>query len=99
VRWVWLVGLSLLAGHAEAKPHPHAPPADPNLDDFWREVIEPHGEVVTAILVKARATLDKLREESAEGDAIVDQRSTRPGPHQPSPAGPSSRLPHHLPVP
>jgi tetratricopeptide (TPR) repeat protein len=79
VRWVWLVGLSLLAGRAEAKPAAHATPADPSLDDFWREVIAPHGEVVTAIIGKATTTLDQLRERSTDGDAdaIVDQQVRR----------------------
>lgn len=74
VRWVWILGLSLAAGRAEAKPHPaHAPHEDPSLGDFWRDVIEPHGEVVTAIVARARNTLEKLREGAADDDAI-DQR-------------------------
>ncbi|HEX2685607.1 MAG TPA: hypothetical protein VHN14_03275 [Kofleriaceae bacterium] len=74
MRWVWILGLSLLAGRAEAKPHPeHAPPEDPNLDDFWRDVIEPHSEVVTAIVRKARSALGKLREDT-DLDQAIDQR-------------------------
>jgi tetratricopeptide (TPR) repeat protein len=63
-----------MAGRAEAKPHPHAPPEDPDRGDFWREVLEPHGELVTAIAARARATVSKLRDEAAEGDASRDLR-------------------------
>jgi tetratricopeptide (TPR) repeat protein len=74
VRWVWIVALPLVAGHAEAKPHrAHAPPEDPDAGDFWRDVIEPHGEVVTAIVTRARSALGKLRDEAADDEAI-DQR-------------------------
>lgn len=63
-----------MAGRAEAKPHPHVPPEDPNLGGFWREVLEPHGEVVTAIVARARAMLGKLRDGAAEGDVSHDLR-------------------------
>lgn len=74
MRWVWILGLSLAAGRAEAKPPPRVPAEDPNLGDFWREVIEPHGEVVTAIVARARSAIGKLGEATADGDAAVDQR-------------------------
>jgi tetratricopeptide repeat protein len=77
VRWIWILGLSLLASRAEARPHPHAPAEAPNPGDFWREVLEPHGEVVTAILARVRTMLGKVREGSDEDDAIVDRRMRR----------------------
>ena len=63
-----------LSGVAEAKPHPHGPPADPDLGSFWREVIEPHGEIVTAIVARARATIGRLRDGDGEADASRDLR-------------------------
>jgi tetratricopeptide (TPR) repeat protein len=77
VRWVPILGLLLLAGHAEAKPHPaHMPAEDPNPGDFWRDVLEPHSEVVAAIATRARNVLGKLREDTGE-DATADQRTRR----------------------
>lgn len=74
VRWALILGLSLAASRAEAKPHPaRAPHDDPSAGDFWRDVIEPHSEVVTTIVTRARNTLGKLREAAADDDAI-DQR-------------------------
>jgi len=74
VRWVGILGLSLMAGRAEAKPAPRVPAEDPSLGDFWRDMIEPHGEVVTGIVAKARNALGKLGETAADGDGAVDQR-------------------------
>jgi tetratricopeptide (TPR) repeat protein len=76
VRWVWIVGLSLWAGRAEAKPHPSRVPAeDPDQGNFWRDVIEPHGEVVTAIVTRARSVLGKLGEQAVDDeDDATDQR-------------------------
>ena len=66
-----------MAGHAEAKPHrSHVPPEDPGLGDFWRDIIEPHRDVVTPIVAKARAALEKLNA-AADGDEAVDQRVRR----------------------
>ena len=70
VRWVWILGLSLAAGRAEATPHPSAPPAGPS--DFWRDVIEPHSEEVAALLTKAKVALGMFGDATA--DAAVDQR-------------------------
>jgi tetratricopeptide (TPR) repeat protein len=74
VRWVGILGLSLMAGRAEAKPAPRVPAEDPSLGDFWRDVIEPHGEVVTRLVARARNALGKLGETAADGDGAVDQR-------------------------
>jgi hypothetical protein len=74
MRWVWILGLSLVAGRAEAKPPPPVPAEDPDLGDLWREMIEPHRAVVTAIVARARGILGELGEVTAAGDAPVDQR-------------------------
>jgi len=76
VRWVWILGFSLmaeLAGPAEAKPHrSHVRPEDPSLGDFWRDIREPHREVVTAIVAKAMTALEKLST-AADGDEAVER--------------------------
>ncbi len=80
MRWVWILGLPLMvgmAGPAEAKPHrSHAPPEDPSQDDFWRDILEPHREVVTAIVAKARTAIEKLSA-AADGDEAIEQRVRR----------------------
>lgn len=66
-----------MAGPAEAKPHrSHVRPEDPSPGDFWRDIIEPHREVVTAIVAKARTAIEKLST-AADGDEAVDQRVRR----------------------
>lgn len=82
MRWVWIVGLSLLVGRVEAKPdRARLSPADPSPGDFWREVIEPHGEIVTAIVSQARNALGMLHDAptadaaaDATADAAADER-------------------------
>ena len=80
MRWVWIIGLPLMAGMAgpaEAKPHrSHVPPEDPSQGDFWRDILEPHREVVTAIVAKARTAIEKLSA-AADGDEAVEQRVRR----------------------
>lgn len=77
MRWVWIVGLSLLAGRVEARPdRARLSPADPSPGDFWREVIEPHGEIVTAIVSQARNALGTLHDGPAAdvaADATADE--------------------------
>lgn len=69
-----LVGLALAAGPAQAKPTvPLAPREDASASDFWREVIEPHGAAVTAIVAKARTAIDRLGE-TADGERVVERR-------------------------
>lgn len=69
--------VAVMTSHAEARPHrSHAPPDDPALGDFWRDIIEPHHEVVTPIVVKARAAIEKLGA-AADGDDAVEQRVRR----------------------
>jgi tetratricopeptide (TPR) repeat protein len=76
VRWLSFVALSFAAGNALARPaRPEAPRparADDRGGDFWREVIEPHAETVTAILAKARAAIDKL--DAGDADWAVERR-------------------------
>jgi tetratricopeptide (TPR) repeat protein len=74
VRWAILVALGLTAGRTQAKPAvPAAQRDDASATDFWREVLEPHGATVSAIVVKARSALDKVPELS-DGDSAVDRR-------------------------
>jgi len=66
-----------MAGRAEAKPRrSHAPPEDASQGDFWRDILEPHREVVTAIVAKARTAIEKLSA-AADGDEAVEQRVRR----------------------
>jgi len=72
VRWLWIVALSLAADRAAARPA--APSVQPDdAGDFWREVIEPHGVEVAAIVTRAKKALDKAAEATPDGDAAVDQ--------------------------
>jgi tetratricopeptide (TPR) repeat protein len=72
VRWLCFVALSLAASTALARPAPRAR-AEDRSSDFWRDVIEPHGEAVTAIVTKARTAIDKLGE-GGDADWAVDRR-------------------------
>jgi tetratricopeptide (TPR) repeat protein len=73
VRWLWIVALSLAADRAAARPAaPSGQPADTG--DFWRDVIEPHGTQVAAIVARAKKTIDKVADAVPDGDAAVDQR-------------------------
>jgi tetratricopeptide (TPR) repeat protein len=74
VRWAILVALSLAAGRAQAKPAvPVAQREDTSATDFWREMLEPHGATVAAIVAKARSAIDKVPELS-DGDRAVERR-------------------------
>jgi len=42
--------------------------------DFWRDVIEPHGAQVAAIIARARKAIDKATETLPDSEAAVDQR-------------------------
>jgi hypothetical protein len=73
VRWFCIVALSLMADRAAAKPvAPSGQPDDGG--DFWRDVIEPHGVQVAAIVARARKALDQAAEATPDGDTAVDQR-------------------------
>jgi tetratricopeptide (TPR) repeat protein len=74
VRLVWLVAL-LIAGRVEARPVRPQPPDDPAVGDFWREMIEPHGRVVTAIVAHARRALTKATDD--DEPLAQRQRATR----------------------
>jgi tetratricopeptide (TPR) repeat protein len=66
-----------MGGPAEAKPHrSHVRAEDPSPGDFWRDIIEPHREVVTAIVAKARTAIEKLST-ADDGDEAVEQRVRR----------------------
>jgi tetratricopeptide (TPR) repeat protein len=58
VRPVLLVALTLAAGPADARPE-HGPD-DPAASALWREVVEPHGTEVAALLARARTAMTKL---------------------------------------
>jgi hypothetical protein len=75
VRWPWIATLLLAADPAAARPV--APPADAG--DFWRDVLEPHGAAVTAIIARAKAAIDKVGDAVPEGEDGVDQRVRRLG--------------------
>ena len=62
MRQLLLVALTLAAGQAEARPGRSAPHDDPAASALWREVIEPHGVEVAALLARARAAMSKLSE-------------------------------------
>jgi len=74
VRWACLVCLLLAAGRGEAKPvAPHPTPSDRG--DFWRDVIEPNGDQVRALLKKARDAMQHPDNALAgDVDWAVDQR-------------------------
>ena len=67
MRWAFLVALSLLAARAEARQPRPAPRDDPGASTLWREVVEPHGAQVAAILARARTAMNKLGD--SEGSA------------------------------
>lgn len=62
VRWVSLVALSMMAGHAEARPERSTPHDDPGASTLWREADEPHSAEVEALLSRARSAMSKLGE-------------------------------------
>ena len=61
VRPVLLVALTLAADPAGAAPG-HAAQDDRSASTLWREVLEPHGTEVAALLARARAAMTKLAE-------------------------------------
>lgn len=71
MRRLLLVALTLAAGQAEARPGQPAPHDDPAASALWREVIEPHGVEVAALLTRARAAMTKL---SASADITAERR-------------------------
>ena len=75
MRWACIatLSLSLSAGASAAEAGPPQPD-DPAAGSFWREVIEPHGATVAAILARARTSVGKAAEAAAEDDA-VDRRT------------------------
>jgi tetratricopeptide (TPR) repeat protein len=73
VRWVSFVALSLMAGHAGARPSRSAPRDDPGASTLWREVIEPHGARVAALLARARTLMGKL----ADSEGVAPERQLR----------------------
>lgn len=70
MRWALVVALSLAAGQVEARP-PRQEPRDDGTSTLWRDVIEPHGGQVAALLSRARAAMTKLGE---PGDATAERR-------------------------
>jgi len=73
VRRLLLVALTLAAGQAEARPARSARHDDPAASALWREVIEPHGTEVAALLARARTAMTKL----AESADITAERRLR----------------------
>ena len=76
MRWVWIATLSAAAGIAEASPPAKLSGSSDEgvAGNFWREVLEPHGATVEAILTRSRATLGKAAEVATDDDAI-DRRT------------------------
>jgi tetratricopeptide (TPR) repeat protein len=72
VRWATLIALLLAAARADARPVPAAA-RDDGASALWREVIEPHGVEVAALLARARAAMER-RDESA---TTTTERRTR----------------------
>ncbi len=68
MRRVLIVALTLAAGQAEARPDRSAPHDDPAASALWREVIEPHGTEVAALLARARTAMTRPAE-SADSTA------------------------------
>ena len=67
MRWPLLVVVSLAAGQVQARPpRPHD---DPGASALWRDVIEPHGVEVAALLTRARTAMTKLADSSDVGPA------------------------------
>jgi len=61
--------------HAQAKPVAPRPAPAANRDDFWREVIEPHGDEVRDLLGKARNVMRQPDEAMlTDAEWAVDQR-------------------------
>src|SRR3954469_10792437 len=75
VRWASTIGLLLAAGTAHGRPAPAPPPphGEPH-GELWRDVVEPHGRQVAAILAKARNAVARASE-VVDGDDAVDRRS------------------------
>jgi len=67
VRWISLVALSLAAGPADARPA-RTPPRTDQASVLWREVIEPHGAEVAALVARARVAMGKLGDADGEAD-------------------------------
>jgi tetratricopeptide (TPR) repeat protein len=72
VRWLWIVALSLAADRAAARPA--APSGADDAGEFWREVIEPHGAQVAAIVTRAKKAIERSAEPTPDADGAVDQR-------------------------
>jgi tetratricopeptide (TPR) repeat protein len=68
VRRAWIAGL-LLAGPAWAAPTRTTPVDDPAATDFWREILEPHGKTVAAIIGNAKHALGKASDDDAPAQA------------------------------
>jgi tetratricopeptide (TPR) repeat protein len=73
VRWVSFVALSLMAGPAGARPSRSVPRDDPGASTLWREIIEPHGARVAALLSRARTAMGKL----ADAEGVAPERRLR----------------------
>jgi tetratricopeptide (TPR) repeat protein len=66
-----MLGPTLCAGPAEARPMRSALHEDPAASVLWREVIEPHGAEVAALLARARAARTRPAESA---DATAERR-------------------------
>src|ERR1043165_5181337 len=78
MRRAWIVVLWIAAGQAEAQPMPHHAAADDAVDDFWRDVIEPHSVTVSAIVAKAKRAIGKASDAGDDGEAVEQrQRNVR----------------------
>lgn len=76
MRWSSILVISLAAGTAQAKPAVDPPPAQVVTDgDFWRDVVEPHGEEVKKIVNAARNGI-RIADDALQADSewAVEQR-------------------------
>jgi tetratricopeptide (TPR) repeat protein len=73
VRKIWTIALLLAAAPASAKPVASRAPSDDG-GDFWREVLEPHGATVRAVVARAKKAIEKAGEPATSSDTAVEQR-------------------------
>jgi len=73
VRWLPFVALWLAAGQAGAGPARTVPRDAPAASALWREVVDPHGTEVAALVSRARAAMKKRSDTADAG--LADRRA------------------------
>jgi tetratricopeptide (TPR) repeat protein len=74
VRWPWIVALSLAAAPAAAGPTPA-----PEDGDFWRDMLEPHGAAVAAVVARAKRAITRSAVPAPDGDGAIDRHQRHLG--------------------